>query len=192
MTTSVTAPAFLNNPAAKLPEFDRADVLWNKLQYTRPTKGNYFVRPVRVLSDIAVAFSLDTILAKADEEFERLGSLTSATILPHTWGLIERPPLRIKLDTSFAMLHTHPELPDGVLLAAKVETIQEQSPLNDDDFTLIYEGFGRYRNQYLPGYNQNQVLTDVYSSVQYSKGQLSSQPKEQVILHDIEPLIALK
>lgn len=194
MTVVASIPNPTTSSAAELPLFEDAVVAWDKPDYRKQGEGDntHFVRAIRLKIEIAREFPLATILERTEQEFLKVSAYTGAVILPHVWGLVPKPADVSLLDDCAFRTNSHPELPDDVVLAARVETIRGITPFTREERTRLHHGFYRYHCQYLADYDKKQHLVDVAAAGQYSKGWTESIPEPAIILHDIEPLIKLQ
>lgn len=107
-------------------------VAWTKEQMRgrQHSAEDLFIRGVRVITLGRIA-SLDAMLVAADEAFETVSEGAGAIVVPHTWGLVANPTGY----TAAKLRHeglVHPLLPEGLSLAAKVDTIRDIAPLPDE------------------------------------------------------------
>lgn len=180
------------NCVESLAIFDASEVAWNGQAYRQMAEMTHFVRPVRILANIAAQYSLETILSRTEQEFLKIAQYTGAQIVPHLWGMVEKPLDCTILDTNERMTHTHPDLPKNLLIAARVETIRSCGPKESKEFLRLQTGIRRYAQSRQHGHEETPIhLTDATMLRNYSKGATLSISNPSIILHDIEPLITI-
>lgn len=173
-----------------LPVFAGNEVIWEQARYAHSASNN-FVRIACSSTDPSVFQTpLQEVLDSTDYALEVFARQCGAFVLPHVWGLVEVPDgQEWRLGDELGSRTQHPEVPDGMLLAAKVERIISPHRLPRREHKAIESLSVRYYETMR--HAAGAYLTDMQAR-QLSLGRLSSRGSRRIrILHDIEPRIAI-
>lgn len=170
----------VHNRGLELPVYP-ADTLFINPKHTDPAESDVhgtgtFVRRVDMFAE---GFSsLKKALNTADEVFARVAGHTGAIVVEHHWGFLDRP-------RSVQQQKLWPLVPPEFTLIAEIEIIRDIQPLTADQKEKL-EDYSVWDTK-LAG---NGYTWIDYSSGQFINGLSITQPEPQLILSDIEPLIA--
>ncbi len=117
-----------------------------------------FIRPVDIALEapgarmLAVYPHLSEVLARTDEELERVAKLCGAQVIRHTWRLIEPRPAHGKrlqeAMTEDLSGYRKMGIPRGKALVAEVELLREIEPLDEASADRVNEDINRYYAAY--------------------------------------------
>lgn len=183
-----------SSAAETLPTFEASEVVWDAAQYCQRPRGDQFDSFVRLACSEAAPSSvpLTDVLRMTDEALESFARRCGALVLPHSWGLVKVPDgQEWRLGDEMGCSTSHPDIPQGMLLAARVERIINPRRLSRADRKLTDQICQDYYRSMLHSSDGEPYLTDM-RSVQFSHGALASKRKQKLrILHDIEPRLAI-
>ena len=132
--------------------------------------GDKFNRYLRIMPGLRLPLS--DILTTADDFFEQIAARFNATVVPHDWGLAQ------SFNHRASEHFRHPSLPDGLLLAARVDTLPDRTtPTFDEAFDIHFQA--------------KQAVDTVTGTYTWYDGGVSqfSRSGQRLYLHDIEPLL---
>lgn len=173
-----------------LPEFDPAEFVIEpfQLQFTRQ---DYAVRPVRWYTWQNAMSSLGEILATSATEQQEVASLCSAEVVDYKYGFVYPgvPKHRLPDTRPGSMSFTHPELPDGAILAARVAIQRNVREPNRLDVIRISRGLSIYAQEKTA--SDNAVVLEDMGERQFARIRTAGSPLRKLKLLDIEPTARL-
>ncbi len=171
-----------------LTEFDPTEFVFDSRQLQN-VEQKFAVRPVRWISWKNSLQSLSDLLIASQQEQKRVASLCGAMVLSYKFGYVFPSTATYALPNSNSkrMSFTHPELPEGSILAARVAILREVSQPTRLDVFRINCGLNLYRFE-KASQDDDVILRDIHPR-QFSRARESGMLRRRLILNDIEPMV---
>jgi len=146
-------------------------------------RQEFFIRNVRVPSSTHSIFEgLNELLTHADNELNELAAFCGATVVNHSWLLVENPSNEG---------YRQPLVPTGFRLVARVESIRQAEPVYGGEyFDRVSEGIKKYQLDRSNVFPKGHKLSDVKHTHQFVTGLRGSHSEIGLFLPDIEPRFA--